>query len=80
MSTTTANNANKDSNPAPWKDWNIDEVFLNEVNDYCEKHNQKFVDIVDGLIEKVVKGGHKIEDFLVLPRYSIFYLPRFNNI
>ena len=77
MSTAAANNANQGTNPAPWKDWKINEVFLKEVNDYCEKHNKKFVDIVDGLIKKVVKGGHKIEDLLVRLPYFVFYLKAF---
>ena len=61
----SANNANNQSNPAPWKDWTINETFLKEVNNYCEKHDQKFVDIVDGLIKKVVKGVHKVDGLLV---------------
>ena len=76
----TPNNANQGSNPAPWKDWKINEVFLKEVNDYCEKHDKKFVDIVDGLIKKVVKGGHKIEDVLVRPLYFIFDLRSVNEV
>ena len=74
MSKATANNTNKDTNPAPWKDWNINEVFLKEVNDYCEKHDKKFVDIVDGLIKKIAKGVYKIEDVLVRSPCFVFDL------
>ena len=79
MSATTANNANQGSNPAPWKDWKINEVFLKEVNDYCEKHDERFVDIVDGLITKIAKGVYKIEDALVRPPYFVSYLTNDNN-
>ena len=79
MSTATANNANQESNPAPWKDWKINEVFLKEVNDYCEKHDKKFVDIVNGLITKIAKGVYKIEDVLVRPPYFVSYLTNDNN-
>ena len=80
MSATTANNANQESNPAPWKDWNINEVFLKEVNDYCDKRNQKFVEIVDGLVNKIAKGVYKIEDLLVRPPHFIFYFRSVNEV
>ena len=52
----TANNANQGSNPAPWKDWKLDEAVLKEVNDHCKKKKTTFVKIVDELVSKINAG------------------------
>ena len=80
MSTAAANNANQGTNPAPWKDWKINEVFLKEVNDYCEKRGENFVDVVEGLIKKVTKKIHKIEDVLVRLLYFSSSLSNVDNM
>ena len=68
----TANNATSRSTTAPWVDWRLDSKFLDEINDYCNKHNTKFSDIV----EKIINGLHKVEDILVQYYLITLFDPR----
>ena len=68
----TANNATSRSTTAPWVDWRLDSKFLDEINDYCNKHNTKFSDIV----EKIINGLHKVEDILVQYYLVTLFDPR----
>ena len=61
----TANNAKKVSNDAPWKDWKPDPDFLSKANEYCKDHQHPtFIAMIGGIIEKAKEGVGLFGDLL----------------